>query len=92
MLILELSAYKCLCLFFTNFVLVFHKISRKRAYYNVFAVCPKKRGRFLVKDQVMIFFLGFDCAYFFITSDCSPGYSPCLLVEWFNRALFHCLM
>ena len=53
-LILELSAY--VCLFFTNFVLVFHKISRKRAYFKVFPLCPKKRDRFLVRDQVKAFF------------------------------------
>ena len=35
-LILELSA--CLCLLFINFVLVFDKISRKRAYYTVFGL------------------------------------------------------
>ena len=56
-LILELSA--SLCLFFTNFVLVFDKISRKRANYKVFALYPKKRSRFLVKDQVKAFFLVF---------------------------------
>ena len=53
-LILELSAY--LCLFFTNFVVVFHKISRKYAYYKVFILCLKKRCHLLVKDQVMTFF------------------------------------
>ena len=52
-LILELRAY--LYLLSTNFVLVFNKISRKCAYYKVFALCPKKRGRFLVEDQVKVF-------------------------------------
>ena len=54
-LILELSVY--LSLFFTNFVLVLHKISRKRAYYKVFTLCPNKRGRFLIIDQPKTFFL-----------------------------------
>ena len=50
-LISQKRAY--LCLFFTNFVPVFNKISRKPAYYKVFALCP--RDRFLVKDQVKVF-------------------------------------
>ena len=53
-LILELRAY--LYLLSTSFVLVFNKISRKCAHFKVFALCPKKRGRFLVEDQVNVFF------------------------------------
>ena len=49
-LILQLST--SLCLFLTKFVL----LSRNKNDYKVFTLCPKKRGRFLVKDQVKVFF------------------------------------
>ena len=46
-LILKLSAY--VCLFFTNFVLVFHKISRACAYYKVLALLYFRR-----KEDVLV--------------------------------------
>ena len=50
-------------LFFTNFVLVFHKISSKHAYYKVFTPCPRKislfgssskEGLFLVFNSMLL--------------------------------------
>ena len=55
--VLILKSSADLCLFFTNFVLVFHKMSRKRAYYKFFTLCPKKRGCFMVKDLMKAFFI-----------------------------------
>ena len=46
--------FRIKCLFFTNFVLVFHKIFKKRAYFKVFTYVREK-GCFLVKDQVKAF-------------------------------------
>ena len=51
-------------LIFNKFVLVFDKISRKRAYYKVFGLCPKKRNYFMTKDQaIKVFFLVFNSMF-----------------------------